>query len=73
VSYTVPAPGTLTIRTPLETCTVVIAGRDLGFPPITNLKLAAGNYRVELKCPDGNNKTAAVAIAPGQPRTEIIR
>jgi serine/threonine-protein kinase len=73
VSYTVPAPGTLTIRTPLETCTVVIAGRDLGFPPITNHKLAAGNYRVELKCPDGNNKTAAVAIAPGQPRTEIIR
>jgi hypothetical protein len=52
---------------------VVIAGRDLGFPPITNHKLAAGNYRVELKCPDGNNKTAAVAIAPGQPRTEIIR
>jgi hypothetical protein len=73
VSYTVPEPGRLTIRTPLETCTVVVAGRDLGFPPITDQKIAAGTYRVELRCPDGNNKTATVAIAAGQPRTEIIR
>jgi hypothetical protein len=74
VNYTVPPAGTLTVRTPLETCKVVIAGRDLGFPPITNQKLAAGTYRVELRCPDGSdNKTVTVAIQGGQPRTEIIR
>jgi hypothetical protein len=73
VSYTVPEPGRLTVRTPLETCKVIIAGRDLGFPPITDQRLAAGNYRVELRCPDGTEKTAMVTIAAGRARTEIIR
>jgi hypothetical protein len=73
LSYTVPAAGTLSIRTPLETCKVVIAGHDFGVPPFEKQKLAAGTYRVELRCPDGNNKTATVSIAAGEPRTEIIR
>ncbi len=74
VSYTVPEAGRLTIRTPLETCKVVVGGRDLGFPPITDHKLAAGTYRVDLRCPeDANNKTVTVSVAAGQPRTEIIR
>lgn len=73
LSYTVPELGRLTIRTPLETCKVVIGGRDFGFPPITDQKLAAGSYRVELRCPDGNNKTATVTVSAGQPKTEIIR
>jgi hypothetical protein len=73
VSFTVPEAGRLTIRTPLETCNVFVAGRDLGFPPITDHRIAAGTYRVELRCPDGNNKTATVSVPAGQSRTEIIR
>ena len=38
-----PDLGRLTVRTPLETCNVWVAGRDLGYPPITDQKLAAGN------------------------------
>jgi hypothetical protein len=53
---------------------VFIAGRDLGFPPITDHRVAAGTYRVELRCPDeGDNKTATVSVPAGQPKTEIIR
>jgi hypothetical protein len=74
VSFTVPEAGRLTIRTPLETCKVFVAGRDLGFPPINDQRVAAGTYRVELRCPDeGDNKTATVNVLAGQPKTEIIR
>ena len=40
-SATPPDLGRLTIRTPLETCNVWVGGRDLGYPPITEQKLAA--------------------------------
>ena len=73
VSYTVPEPGRLTIRTPLETCEVSINNKEIGFPPISDQKLAAGNYRVQLSCPDGSERKVSVTIAPGQPHTEVIR
>jgi len=73
VSYEVPQLGRLTIRTPLETCNVTVQGRDLGFPPINEQRLAPGSYKVELKCPDGDTRTATVAIAAGQSRIEVIR
>jgi serine/threonine-protein kinase len=73
VSYTVPEPGRLTIRTPLETCEVSINNRAVGFPPISDQKLAAGNYRVQLSCPDGSERKVSVTIAPGQPHIEVIR
>jgi hypothetical protein len=73
VSFTVPEPGRLTLRTTLETCSIVIGGRDFGFPPLTNQRIAPGTYRVELKCPDGDSRSASVTIASGQSRLEVIR
>jgi serine/threonine-protein kinase len=72
-SYTVPELGRLTIRTTLETCRVSIGGRDFGFPPINEQKLAAGSYRVRLTCPDGDDRSQTVSVAPGQVRMEVIR
>jgi hypothetical protein len=68
-----PDLGRLTIRTPLETCNVWVGGRDLGYPPISEQKLAAGNYRVEIRCPDGNTRTENVTIDGGKPTTKVIR
>jgi hypothetical protein len=73
VSYTVPDAGRLIVRTPLETCKVFIGGRDFGFPPVPEQRLAAGRYRVELRCPDGDNRSTTVSVLAGQPKTEIIR
>jgi hypothetical protein len=72
-SYTVPELGRLTIRTTLETCRVTIGGRDFGFPPINEQKLAAGSYRVRLSCPDGDDRSQTVAVSAGQVRMEVIR
>jgi hypothetical protein len=68
-----PALGKLTLRTPLETCKVVIGGRDFGYPPLNEQPMAAGSHEVELKCPDGTSKQATVSITPGQTHTEVIR
>ena len=68
-----PDLGRLSIRTPLETCRVWIGGRDLGYPPIPEQKVAAGNYRVEVRCPDGDTKTDMVAIEGGKSVTKVIR
>jgi eukaryotic-like serine/threonine-protein kinase len=72
-SATAPDLGRLTVRTPLETCNVWVAGRDLGYPPITDQKLAAGNYRVEVRCPDGNDRAESVTIEGGKLNTKVIR
>jgi len=68
-----PALGKLTLRTPLETCKIVIGGRDFGYPPLNEQPMAAGSHDVELKCPDGTSKQASVSITPGQTHTEVIR
>jgi serine/threonine-protein kinase len=73
VSFTVPEPGRLTLRTTLETCSIMIGGRDFGFPPLTDQRIAPGTYRVELRCPDGDSRTASVTLASGQSRLEVIR
>jgi len=73
VSFIVPEPGRLTLRTTLETCSIVIGGRDFGFPPLTDQRIAPGTYRVDLKCPDGDSRTASITIASGQSRLEVIR
>jgi serine/threonine-protein kinase len=71
--FTAPQLGRLTIRTPLETCSVIIGGRDFGFPPIVNQPLVARSYRVELKCPTGLGASAIVVVPPGESRVRIIR
>ena len=56
VDYTTPGAGRLTVLTgKYETCNVKIGTRVLGFPPITRLPVAAGQYRVDLVCQGGSN------------------
>jgi len=56
VDYTTPGAGRLTVLTgKYETCNVKIGSRVLGFPPITRLPVAAGQYRVDLVCQGGTN------------------
>ncbi|MBI1874720.1 MAG: protein kinase [Acidobacteria bacterium] len=71
--FTAPLLGKLTIRTPLETCSVMIGGRDFGFPPIVDQPLVARSYRVELRCPTGPGASAIVVVPPGETRVRIIR
>jgi serine/threonine-protein kinase len=72
-SAAAPDLGRLTVRTPLETCKVFVAGRELGYPPITEQKIAPGNYPVELQCPDGDTRTDSVTIDSGRLTTKVIR
>jgi eukaryotic-like serine/threonine-protein kinase len=68
-----PALGRLTLRTPLETCKVVVGGHDYGYPPLNEQPMVAGTHQVSLKCPDGTSKDVAVTITAGQTRTEVVR
>lgn len=71
----VPLPelGTLTIRSPLETCRVSIRGEDLGYPPVNNLRVAAGTYAVELACAGGEKRREVVTVPAGESVLAVIR
>lgn len=73
LSISVPALGQLTVRTPFETCTVLIAGRDFGFPPLAKVPVVAGTYVVELKCPDGTTKREGATVTGGAEQVVVIR
>jgi eukaryotic-like serine/threonine-protein kinase len=73
VSASAPDLGKLSLLTTFETCKVMIAGRDFGYPPLSEQPLAPGTYEVVLKCPDGQGKNARVTIEAGQTRRETIR
>jgi hypothetical protein len=73
VSAAAPALGRLTLRTTLETCKVLIAGRDFGYPPLTAQPVAAGSYELQLRCPDGTTRSSRVSVSAGETRTEVIR
>jgi len=66
MELTLPAPGTLAVFSAVETCTVVVDGQELGFPPIPSKAIAAGAHVVALKCPDGKEETRKVTVAAGQ-------
>jgi hypothetical protein len=73
VTASAPALGRLTLRTTLETCKVVIGGRDFGYPPLTAQPVAAGSYELQLRCPDGTSRSSRVSVVAGETRTEVIR
>ena len=73
VTASAPELGRLSLLTTFETCKVMIAGRDFGYPPLSEQPLAPGTYEVVLKCPDGGGKNARVTIEAGQTRRETIR
>ena len=46
----------------------------LGFPPITRMPVAAGQYRVEMECPDGKNPPGQfVTVNPNETQTVRIQ
>jgi hypothetical protein len=57
-----------------ETCEVRIGDQGLGAPPITRMPVAAGQYRVEVVCPDGKNPSGQFAtVNPGETATVKMR
>ena len=66
LSVTIPAAGQFAVFSAVETCTIVVDGQDLGFPPIQRRPIAAGAHTVVLKCPDGKGDTQKVTIAAGE-------
>ena len=72
--YRTPATGELNVLTSFETCDVRVGEQSLGPPPITKMRVAAGQYRVELVCPDGKNPSGQfVTVNPGESATARIR
>jgi serine/threonine-protein kinase len=73
VDYQAPAVGYLTVLTKYETCNVKIGAKDLGYPPITRLPIASGQYRVDISCPGGQNPPGQfVTVAPNNTATARI-
>jgi hypothetical protein len=69
----VPGIGELDVRSTNETCTVVLDGYNLGFPPIAAARVAAGRHTITLRCPDGDNQTESVTIVAGAKETKRIQ
>ena len=63
---TLPALGTLAVFSAVETCSVLVDGRDVGFPPISRKPLAAGSHAVAIKCQDGRTDNQRVSVAAGE-------
>jgi len=68
-----PGLGKLTVRSPMETCEVVIGDRKLGNPPLTIEEIAAGQYRVEINCGGNVEKSQLAIVSPGQTYVAAIR
>jgi hypothetical protein len=61
------------VLTRYETCNVKIGSKDLGYPPITKLPVASGQYRIDVACPDGQNPPGQfVTVAPNNTATARI-
>ncbi|HKB11890.1 MAG TPA: protein kinase [Vicinamibacterales bacterium] len=73
VDLQAPAIGRLTIRSSLETCSVRIGDRDLGYPPVNNVAIAAGSYQIDIVCPNGRTKSEYVNIVGGQTQRVIVQ
>ena len=56
--------GELAVYASAETCSVVVDGRDLGFPPIARKPIASGPHTVTLKCRDGKEESRKITIKP---------
>jgi len=68
-----PVVGTLNVLAVRETCEVWLDNENLHYPPITNERVAAGTYKVTLKCPDGDSESDAVTITSGETETKRFK
>ena len=64
--YTAPGLGKLQIRAANGACKAMIGKKDLGFGPWAEMPVAAGDYRVDLICPDGQNPLNTVTVTQGR-------
>ncbi len=71
--YAAPGLGSLDVRSPQETCDVVIAGRKLGNPPLSIKEIAAGQYKVDIVCAGETVKTQFATVRAGQNSVAAIR
>ena len=61
-----PATGSVTILASPSNCVITINGRDLGPPPIIDLLLASGTYKVKaVYVPSGEVKESSVTVPAG--------
>ena len=73
LEYSAPALGRLTVLTKFETCNVKVGDRVLGFPPISRMQVASGQYRVDIVCAGGQNPPGQfVTVAPNETATVRI-
>jgi serine/threonine-protein kinase len=74
LDYRVQPLGTLTVLTRYETCNVKVGDQLIGFPPITRMPVAAGQYKIEMVCPDGKNPPGQfVTVNPNELYTARIQ
>ena len=64
--YNAPGLGMIEIRAVRGDCKAKIAKKDLGFGPWRPVPAAAGDYRVDLICPDGQNPLNQVTVTQGR-------
>jgi serine/threonine-protein kinase len=73
VEYHAPGIGRLTVLTKYETCNIKIGEHMLGFPPISRLPIASGQYRIDVACPNGQTPAGQfVTVAPNETATVRI-
>ncbi|MGE0450358.1 MAG: serine/threonine-protein kinase [Vicinamibacterales bacterium] len=68
-----PGLGRLDVRSPQETCDVIIGDRRLGNPPLIVPEIAAGQYRVDISCAGDVVKTHYATVREGQTYVAAIR
>jgi serine/threonine-protein kinase len=69
--YSPPGLGRINIRAARQDCRAMLGKRDLGYGPWPPVQVTAGEYRVELICPDGLNPFQQITVVQG--RTAEVR
>jgi serine/threonine-protein kinase len=69
--YSPPGVGRINLRAARQDCRAMIGKRDLGYAPWSPIQVVAGEYRIELICPDGLNPFQQITVVQG--RTAEVR
>ena len=72
-AWSAPGVGKLDVRSPLETCDVVIGDRKLGNPPLSIPEIAAGQYKVDISCAGDVVKSTYTTVTAGGSAQALIR
>jgi serine/threonine-protein kinase len=69
-ALTLKAPGILAVFAALETCSILVDGHDVGYPPLPRKPIAAGPHTVVQRCKDGKEDSRKIVVASGE-RTAV--